>query len=209
MHRLIVLSRTYQMSSVDHAENRRTDANNDLFWRFNRQRLEAEAIRDSLLAASGELDRTMGEAHPFPQPKNWVKFSQHNPFLDVYPTKRRSVYLMQQRIRKHPFLALFDGADANSSTYARGMSTTPLQALFMMNDPFVHKQSAKFAERLARDYSTDEQRIDAAYRIAFGRPPEADEAGKCKEFLSRYRERESWAGLARVLLSTNEFIFVD
>src|SRR5204863_1831280 len=119
-------------------------------WKFTRRRLDAESIRDSLLFVSGDLDETAALGHPFPPEKSWG-FTQHAPFVANYETKKRSVYLMQSRLRKHPYLALFDGADPSSSTGVRLPSTTPLQALFLMNDPFAHNVASKFAQRVLAD----------------------------------------------------------
>ena len=83
------------------------DPGNECLGHFERRRLEAESIRNALLAVGGGLDRSKGGPHPFPPENSWG-FTQHNPFLAVYDTNRRSVYLMTQRIRRHPFLALFD-----------------------------------------------------------------------------------------------------
>ena len=121
---------------------------------IDRRRLDAEAIRDAMLAVSGSLDRTPGGAHPFPAKQTW-HFTQHAPFKAVYDTPKRSVYLMTQRIARHPFLALFDGADPNVSTAERSETTTPSQALFLMNDPFTHAQSAALAGRLMAECSGD------------------------------------------------------
>jgi hypothetical protein len=93
---------------------------------FPRRRLDAESIRDTLLVLGDNLDRSMGEAHPFPPQKDW-DFTQHKQFRAVYDTNRRSVYLMTQRIQRHPFLAIFDGPDTGASTASRGTSTTTLQ----------------------------------------------------------------------------------
>src|SRR5205823_3726338 len=134
----------------------------------NRRRLDAEAIRDSLLSRSGLLDRTPGTAHPFPAASTW-KFTQHAPFKAVYETDRRSVYLMTQRIQRHPFLALFDGADTNASTARRDVSTVPTQALFFMNDPFVHARAEGLARRLLA--LPAEQRVESAHRLCFSAPP--------------------------------------
>jgi hypothetical protein len=125
MHRLVMLSRTYQLSGAEDAGNARTDAGDDYLWRFPRRRLDAESIRDAMLAVAGDLDRTPGGPHPFPDPKTW-DFTQHKPFKAVYDTNRRSVYLMTQRIPRHLFLAHFDGPDTNASTARRTTSTTPL-----------------------------------------------------------------------------------
>ena len=89
--------------------------------------------------------------------------------MAVYETKRRSVYLMQQRLRKNPYLALFDGADPSSSTGVRLPSTTPLQALFMMNDPLAHNVAAKFAGRVIAGGKDDAARLGFAYQLALNR----------------------------------------
>ena len=221
MHRLMMLSATYQLASDDAPKNSRRDPNNDFLWRANRQRLDAEAIRDAMLFVSGELDLTPGGAHPFPPETKW-NFTQHAQFNAVYESRKSSVYLMQQRIKKHPFFATFDGADANATTAARQVSTTPLQALFMMNDPFAHEQAEKFAVRLLGSTSSEARSIDLAWRLAYGRPATREEAKEAREFLRRHwlrlaakrvpldqRVEQLWAGLTRVLLGSNEFLFVD
>ncbi len=195
MHRRIMLSAAYQRAG---------GAENDLLSRFPRRRLDAEAIRDSILAVSGALDRTMGGPHPFPERKDW-NFSKAAPFYAVYPTDRRSVYLMQQRLKRHPYLALFDGPDPNASTAARFTSTTSIQALFMMNSPFVQEQAGKFAARLRTAAPDDRARIDLAHALAFGRPATLQEISEGEEFL----RRADWAGYAKVLFSSNEFVYVD
>jgi hypothetical protein len=129
---------------------------------------------------------------------------------------------MQQRIRAHPLLSLFDGADTNSATGERVPSTTPLQALFMMNDPFVHQQSDHFAVRIGMAFADEAKRIEYAYRLAFGRVPTAQELQRGLAYLRDIRpeltaiqlpeEEQTRAALAsylRVLLSSSEFIFVD
>ena len=107
MHRLIMSSATYQQSSEHDEIAAELDPDAKLLWRFNRRRLSAEEIRDAMLFVSGGLDLTMGGPHPFPAENSWG-FTQHNPFYGVYDSNRRSVYLMQQRLKKHPFLSLFD-----------------------------------------------------------------------------------------------------
>jgi hypothetical protein len=132
MHRLIMRSRAYQMSSADQPDNAAKDVNNDLLWRFNRRRLTAEEIRDSFLALAGTLDAKAGEGHPFPPEVQW-RYTQHRPFRGEYTSNKRSVYLMQQRFRKNQYLDLFDGADTNATTAIRPVSQTPVQALWAMN----------------------------------------------------------------------------
>ncbi len=105
-----------------------------------------------MLFAAGRLDRTMGQAHPFPDVESWG-FTQHAPFYAVYETNQRSVYLMQQRLKRHPLLALFDGADPNATTPVRTSTTVPTQALFLMNSEFVHSCAAGLVERLMNSSS--------------------------------------------------------
>jgi hypothetical protein len=221
MHRLIMLSRTYQLASQDHADNLQKDPNNDYLWRFSRHRLDAEAIRDTMLAVSGGLDRTVGGAHPFPDQTTWT-FTQHAPFKGVYDTNRRSVYLMTQRIQRHPYLTLFDGADTNTSTGKRLISTTPLQALFLMNDPFAHEQAKKLATRLLAERTDDPGRIERAYLLMLGRPVTPEERSAAESYLAQVREKlqaagvpaaqqaaKAWESLARALFMSNEFVYVN
>ncbi|MGE4180038.1 MAG: DUF1553 domain-containing protein, partial [Limisphaerales bacterium] len=190
MHRLILQSRTYRLASSrsepesESAASR--DPNNDLLSSFPRRRLDAEALRDALLVLGGNLDRSQPGPHPFPAESEW-KFTQHNPFRAVYESNHRSVYLMTQRIQRHPFLALFDGADPSASTATRLTSTTPLQALFLLNDPFVHRQSREFALRILGARSTDSQRLGYAFQAAIGRPPDARERENARRFLQQAR----------------------
>ncbi|HSM76836.1 MAG TPA: DUF1553 domain-containing protein, partial [Bryobacteraceae bacterium] len=128
MHRLIMLSRTYQLAGRQSAEGREHDPANELLSAFPRRRLDAESIRDTLLALGGNLASPPGGPHPFPPQTEWG-FTQHHPFKAVYDTQCRSVYLMTQRIQRHPYLAIFDGPDPSASTPLRVASTTPLQAL--------------------------------------------------------------------------------
>ncbi len=216
MHRRIMLSNSYQMAVVDSPDAMAKDPRNESLWTFPRRRLSAEEFRDALLFTSGRLDPSMGGPHPFPPPP--YRFTQHNPFYGVYETDRRSVYLMQQRIKKHPFLELFDGADPNSSTALRPRNTTPTQALFLMNDPFVHDQAGHLADRLFREAKTEPERIERLYRLAFGRSPTDEEGRMGREFLKDARSalstddeanRDAWSGLARVIYASNEFSFQD
>ena len=235
MHRLIMLSATYQQGSVSSetvisnqspvaARGRTASLNTDslmtdYFSPFPRRRLSAEETRDTILLVSGELDPTPGREHPFPAPTGWG-FTQHGPFSAVYDHNQRSVYLMTQRIKRHPFLTLFDGADPNASTADRRTTTVPTQALFFLNDPFVHTKSEKFAARVERLGTDEAQRIEAAFRLALGRSPSATERAEAKEFLAAYRselveakkdkvETAALAALARVLIGSNEFLSVD
>ena len=197
------------------------DPANDLLWSFPRLRLDAESIRDALLSASGRLVRGSGGPHPFPPMKTW-NWTQHSPFTAVYPTRHRSVYVMQQRIRRHPFFAVFDGADTNSSTGARMITTTPLQALFVMNDPFAHEQAEGLAQRVAAAFPGNlVARISLAHKLLYGREATAAETSEAVVYLAGFRarlpteqtptEREAsaWTSYSRALMGANEFIFLD
>ncbi len=221
MHRLIMLSETYQRASRDDQTNLQRDPANDYLWRFNRRRLDAEAIRDTLLMVSGGLDRSPGGGHPFPDQTSW-DFTQHKPFKAVYHSNKRSVYLMTQRIQRHPFLSLFDGPDTNASTAKRVTSTTPLQALYFMNDPFVHEQAKRLAARLASEASDEVSRIQRAFVMLYGRPASSEEVTQGRDYLEGVRtkleqagvpsERQpsaSWESYLRALFLSNEFVYLD
>lgn len=221
LHRTILLSRAYRMSSQRDASSLERDPSNELLSAFPRRRLDAEAIRDTLLQLGGNLDPTPGGPHPFPPQSEW-KFTQHNPFKAVYDTRHRSVYLMTQRIQRHPYLAIFDGADPSTSTPQRLTSTTPLQALYLLNDAFVHEQAAGLAQRLLTDRSTDNARIELGYRLTLGRSPTKEEFNTSLQLVSAVQTRlreasipddqlvpQSWQALCRALCRTNEFVYVD
>jgi hypothetical protein len=221
LHRLILMSAVYQQASInpEAANPPSVDADNRLLWRYPRRRLDAESIRDALLAISGKLDRSQGGAHPFPPVRQWG-YTQHAPFAAVYDTNRRSIYLMTQRLKRHPFLALFDGADTNASTPLRSPTTVPTQALYFMNDSFVHEQANAFAARLIGNTADDSSRVDLAYRLVLGRAPSAEETQDSVVFLEKYRQYlkgtaaaqsdvQAWAALARSMFAHNEFLFVE
>ena len=220
MHRMIMLSATYGLSGDHDPHAAEVDPEGRLLWRFPRRRLDAEAIRDAMLALGGDLDRSPAGPHPFPPVG--TTFTQHNPFDAVYETNRRGVYLMQSRSKRHPYLALFDGADPNASTAERAVTTVPTQALFFMNDPFVHARSTGFARRLIAARAGDEARVRLAFEMALAREPSGEEVGAALEFLGRYRQGLRSAGVpsasheelclsayARTLFSGNEFLFID
>jgi len=221
MHRLIMLSQTYQLAADDDPHDAEIDPPNDLLWHFNRARLDAESIRDAMLALGGNLDPTMGAAHPFPSVESWG-FTQHNPFSAEYDTNRRSVYLMTMRLRRHPYLALFDGADPNATTARRLPTIVPTQALFLMNSPFVFAQSNGLAPRLIRERSDDSSRIELAYQLTLSRPPSEQQRAESLAFLHEYRDELAKSGVpenqrmplslaafARTLMVSNEFLYVE
>lgn len=221
MHRLIMLSRTYQAESVPDPASIPGDAANDLLSGFRRLRLDAETIRDTLLFLGGNLAEGKAGPHPFPPSFEW-SFTQHHPFKAVYETNQRSVYLMTQRIQRHPFLAIFDGPDTSVSTPQRNTSTTPLQSLFFMNNPFVHRQAEFLAARLIRERSDETSRIELAYLRLLGRKPDATESAAGLKYLESVQsllqetadERDlqhllAWHSYLRSLFQLNEFVYID
>jgi hypothetical protein len=221
MHQRLMLSRVYQLSSEHRPEAASADPDNEQLWKHPRRRLSAEEIRDAIMAISGALDHSIGGPHPFPPENEW-RYTQHKPFVAVYDSNHRSVYLMQQRIKRHPYLEIFDGPDPNATTPERPISTTPIQALFMMNAPFTHGQADRLAVRVGLAFREDRERIDYAYRLALGRPARADELRSGEEYLKECRDamkatrlpfdqqpRAALASYMRVLLSSNEFLYLD
>jgi hypothetical protein len=221
LQKLMLMTRTYQMASGDDAQNETKDSKNAYLWRFNPQRLDAEEFRDSLLAISGNLDTTPGGEQPFPPETQW-RYTQHTPFYANYDTNQRSAYLMQQRIRRQPYLDVFDGPDANAVTGSRPQTTTALQALYTMNDPFFYTQADTLAVRVGMRYNSDLERLRYAYKLVYGRIPKPDEIRDSQQFLASARRslegtgvpdyqwnRQAWASLMRVLLASNEFVSID
>ncbi len=206
MHRLILQTAAYQRASSAPVP---ADPENRWLSHYSRRRLTAEELRDSLLSVSQQLDLSPGEAHPFPDEKTWT-FSQHAPFNAVYETNRRSAYLMVQRQRRHPYLALFDGADPNASTPTRQSTTVPTQALYFVNDPFFHTQAATLASTLLKA-PDDETRLLQVYGTLFQREPSQAERERVRRFLENYPGEpvEKWSALSRVLLASNEFLYVE
>ncbi len=221
LHREILRSETYKLSSEADSSSAARDPEDWWLWRFPAQRMDAETIRDAMLFASGLLAGQRPGPHPFPPMEAW-HWTQHDPFKAVYPTRARSVYLMTQRLVKHPFMAIFDGADTNASTDLRPRSTVPLQALYLRNNPFVQEQANALADRLLARPGDRAKKIGDAYELTWGRPPEPAEVerwlnylAECRSALARAQtpqpaiERQAWSSLAKVMLTSNEFLYID
>lgn len=214
LHKRIMLSAVYQQASGGADANAaRLDPTNKLYRGFDRQRLDAESIRDGIMLVAGTLDLSTAGPHPFPDIMK-TRFTQHRPFRDVYETNRRSVYLMTQRLHKHPFLGLFDGPDTNKTTGQRRESTVPLQALFMMNSDFMKEQSAAFAKRIMNEAQDDAARLDFAHETALGAPPADAQRQQAMAYIKEYAaasgsEDAAWTSYAKLLLSSNAFLYVD
>jgi hypothetical protein len=187
---------------------------NTSYWRFDRQRLDAESLRDTLLVLSGKLDpEPQTEPYAIPPSKDW-KYTQHHPFKADYPSNKRSVYQMTKRLTVENYSPTFDGPDPNVCTPTRDSSVTPLQALFFVNDPFVHQQAEHFAKRLTSLPVEDGGRLEEAFLAIFARSPDAEEAAILLDYLSELREESggesaAWMSLSRSLIRLNEFLYLD
>ncbi len=222
LHRTIMLSKTYQLSTDGDPQNAAVDSGNKWYWRFDRRRLDAESMRDTILTLGGALDLSRPGPHPFPEPSKWT-YTAHHQFNHVsYPSDHRSVYLMVQRLHAHPYLSLFNGADPSLSTPSRDNSTVALQSLYLLNNQFVHQQATDFARRLLTQTDDLAARVKLGYMRVYGRDPELAEVTKCLTFVDKYlrsleaegmpadrRDLEVWSGWARALFASNEFFYVD
>ena len=206
LHRLIVTSRTYRQASAATDAGLAADASSRLLWRFPPQRLEAEALRDAILAVSGSLNLEMGGP-------GFDLFVANSNYVKVYETKttftnadfRRMVYQSKPRSELDTFFGAFDCPDAAQAQPARTISTTPLQALNMLNGVFLIDQAERFAERLERDAGDNPAaQIDRGFLLAFGRLPSKDERSAALALVAQY-------GLplfCRSLYNASEFITV-
>ena len=214
LHRLILTSRTWQLSSADTEAGVASDPGNTLYWKSNRRRLDAESLRDTLLFVSGELDPApQAEPYPIPPADKW-EYTQHHPFKADYPSKKRSVYQMTKRLTAQPYLQTFDGPDPNVCTTTRETSVTALQALFFVNDTFLQDQAGQLASRLAGDPANDAARLETAFLTLLARPPSPAEGPLLLAQLQHVRSQglddtAAWASVTRTLLRLNEFLYLD
>ncbi len=189
LHREILLSSVYALSAANSERNFARDPDNRLLWHYNRRRLDAESLRDSILSVSGRLDLKQGGAA--------TPLTNEN--------ARRTVYAVVSRRRLDPMLALFDFPNPNNTSERRLQTTVPLQKLFFMNSDFMAEESCALAARISV-VSDDEARIRLAYRLVLQRKPFADERRAAIEFL--HASRDAWPLYAQTLLSSNEFIYL-
>ena len=207
MHRLILTSATYRQSALAPAPPVaiKKDPENRLLWRGSTRRLDAEQIRDAILAATGELDLHMsGPGAPASTP-------------------RRSIYIKVLRNKHDPLLDVFDAPEGFTSTAQRNVTTTPTQALLLFNGKQLQQRAQAFAQRLAREHPGGlEEQVTAAYRLAYGRPPEPAEQTRAMEFLHEQARHPEGRGagpgppaasalvdFCHALLNSNEFVYVD
>jgi uncharacterized protein DUF1553 len=226
MHRLIVLSATYcQDSQVDptseaHQKALTKDRANHLLWHANRQRLEGEALRDSMLALSGELNLRM--FGPSAHPRLPEKISNYAWKPDTKPEEqnRRSVYVFVKRNMRYPLFDAFDWPDLHNSCSRRANTTTAPQALLLLNGEFTKERAVRLGGDLVNQFATDDSSLVAqAYRSAWGRNPTAEEARLGVGFIADQTSRLKAQGndarkdavidFCHALLNTNEFLYVD
>ncbi|MEJ7591753.1 MAG: DUF1553 domain-containing protein [Planctomycetaceae bacterium] len=207
VHRLILSSATYRQSSHPREDALQADADTQWWWRFPPRRLEAEPIRDSILAVTGVLDERMygpgfsgfeveleNVRHYFPKkkygPEDW----------------RRMIYMTKVRLEKESVFGVFDCPDAATSVPKRSRSTTPLQALNLFNSPFMLQQAQLLADRLQRDSGHDtSKQIVRAFWLCYGREPSTAELSDSKDFI----KVEGVTAFCRAMLNSNEFVFIE
>ena len=226
LHRWIVLSSTYQMSSKFNARAAQLDPQNNWLWRFNIRRLEAESLRDALLSTSGLLDRKFGGS--MLHVKNREFFFDHTSIDKTnYQTHRRSVYLPVVRNNLYEMFQLFDYNDASMLNGNRNTSTVAPQALFLMNSSFMQQATGNMARELQM-IDSFQQRITSLYQRLYARNPTPAEVTRCQHYLQEFRqaplqqiaddakkpsqatnpEHRAWQALCHVLVISNEFIYV-
>ena len=199
LHREIMLSATYRLSTESSDANSQIDADNRYLWQASRRRLDVEAWRDALLDVSGRLDRSFGGP---------------STNLAVSNNVRRTVYAKISRHELDNLLRLFDFPDANITSSKRSETTVPQQQLFVLNSPFMITQAKAFAARLHREASkNDKARIRLAFKLAYGRSPEDIELQLGVAYLSASPDVQNklslWESYAQVLLGSNEFMYLD
>jgi hypothetical protein len=222
LHRLIMVSRTYQMSSRGAAAGLEKDPENDLFWRFPMRRLSAEEVRDSILAINGSLTR-----EPYAGPSVYVKIPQEVMAGQSRPGEgwgesslvdqnRRAVFIHSKRSLMPPILASFDAADTDSSCPVRFATTQPTQALGLLNSQFLQEQSRIFAEDLVRAEPQDRKRqVEVALRRAMQREPTTAEMERGMRLMeglqSEYQQSPADAlrYFCLAVYNLNEFLYLD
>jgi len=188
LHRLILSSKTWRLSGVASRKALAIDPTNRWYWRFDRRRRDAESIRDGIMQVAGTLNPNRPGPHPFPPEANW-QFSQHGPFKAVYDSPHRSVYLMTQRLQRHPYLTLFDGPDTSRPTPRRKNTAKALQALYLRNSPFIHQQAQELARQLVAAEPDRRRRVRRAITRTWSREPVVGEVDEVLSYIDQYAER--------------------
>ena len=220
--RELVLTRTYRLAGISDAGNSAVDEANALHWRHNRRRLEAESLRDAMLAAGDRIDFERPHASAvFEIGEGEVGRNLDTTPIDT-PRRYRSVYLPVVRGLIPEALRIFDFPDPSNPQGVRDETNVPAQALYLMNSPFVIQQAAALAERVIAERDGSRERIDLAHRLALGRPAEKDELAAAEAFVAKIavriaddeggrvsREIAAWGALCQALLASADFRYVD
>ncbi len=221
LHKLIMMSSTYQLSSAADAENLKADPANTLLWRFNMRRLSGEEVRDSILAVSGSLNLKQFGPSTYPKIPKEVLAGQSVPGQG-WPTSppdeanRRSVYAHVKRSLRVPILVGFDQPDPDSSCPVRYVTTVPTQSLGLLNGEFANEQAEAFAKRLQKEKPGDlAAQVTRAIRLTTGRVPTADEVKDDVAFVTRLKEKhklddtKALTQYCLLCLNANEFVYLD
>jgi len=216
LHRLIMLSSTYQESARFDPAAAKIDPEDRLTWRYNRHRLEGEAIRDSILEVSGRLNLKMGGPGVFPPlPPGVETRGGWKKDEDPSESDRRSVYVFVRRNTRYPMFEVFDMPDTHESCPRRNATVTAPQALELLNNELVTDWSQSLAGRVWNDAGlTPEAEVDRAWRFVYSRPATADERKEALEFLERQNklrgdQQAALADLCHMLVNSNEFLYVN
>lgn len=220
MHRMMLLSATYRMSSEGNEKALARDPNNNLFWRFNMRRLTAEEIRDSVLAVGHSLNETMGGHWFYPKLSKDVFARQSRPgdgWEKSTPAQRnrRSIYAHVKRSLPVPILAVFDFPDTSGSCEARFTTTQPAQALTMLNGGFLNSQAKVFAARVRQEVDSPSQRVERALELAMCRPARDEEITQGLELMKTLRQKHdidqhrAFELYCLVALNVNAFVYLD
>lgn len=219
MHRLIMLSSAYQISSQPDPAHVRRDPENRFLHHMPVRRLDAEVIRDAILAVSGRLNKTVvGGPSVLPHVTPYMEGRGRPNSGPLDGEGRRSLYLNARRNFLTPLLLAFDYPVDFSTNGRRGISTAPEQAMTLMNDPFVAQQAERWAERdMAGPVRSIGQRVDELYQAAFTRPPTEAEVRDAESFIAQQARRygstvndsKVWTDLCHVLINVKEFIFIN
>lgn len=209
LSRMIVTSATYRQASQDHEEFAKIDAENSGYWKFNRRRLSAEEVRDSMLMVAGCLDETMGGPGYYLFELERPEHSPHYEYQKFDPddpaTHRRSIYRFVVRSQPDPWITTMDGADCSQSVPKRDETITPMQALSLLNNDFTLMVARRMAQRLAGEHADGDAQIRTGFELVSGREPTEAEFGH----LSLYAKEHGMTNLCRVLVNLSEFVFVD
>jgi hypothetical protein len=209
INKLMMMSEAYQMaSSFDDAASASADPQNRYLWRFRPQRLEAEIVRDNMLAVGGNINLEVGGEPIFPFIPKDILTGQYRGKWENSPEGpaawRRGVYVYRRRSLPYPMFDTFDHPDMNIVSGARNVSTVPTQALTLLNNPFVLAQAERLAERVASQAREPESQVDLAYRIAVGRSPTRQEMAIALDLIAK----QSLASFTHVLLNLDEFLYM-